>query len=86
MSLDEMLDLSGHVFSISCYIQSSGGKHALKKTSYLPNNICKTFAVFLRINLTFTAVFLERLTDHFHAFFNPQTPSEMNATNITPPT
>ena len=36
--------------------------------------------------LTFTAIFLVPLTDHFDAFFNPKNASETNATNKTPPT
>ena len=52
----------------------SSGKHALRKASYLPSHICPASAVYLRRKLTFTAIFLAQLTDHFDASFNPKTP------------
>ena len=68
------------------YTYSSGRKHTLRKTPYLPNHICYASAVYLTRKLTFTAIFSARPTDQFGAIFNPKNTSETNATNNTPST
>ena len=63
-------------------LYDSGGNHALRKTSYLPNHVCYPSAVYLRRKLTFTALFWVRLKYYqFDTFFNPKNASETNATN-----
>ena len=63
------------------YIHFSGRKHALRKTSYLPNHICFASAVCLRRKLTLTAILLVRLTCQFDVIVNPENASETNGTN-----
>ena len=74
----------GILFLVIMY--SSGRKHALGRTPYLPNHIFYASAVCVRRKLTFTAIFLVLLTDQFDAFFNPENASETSTTNNTPPT
>lgn len=66
---------------------SSGSKHALRKTAYLPNRTSIVTAVYLRRKLTLMVLyfFVVLLPNHLNAFFNPKNASETNAINITPP-
>ena len=74
------------ISSTSKYVYSSRRKHASRKTRYLPNHICYASGVHLERKLTFTAIFLVLLADHFDAFFNAKNTSDTNATSNTPPT
>ena len=66
-------------------MHSSGRKHALRKTAYLPKQTCVWYAQYLRLRHTFTPIFLGQMPDQFDAFFDPKNASEKNAQKITPP-
>ena len=50
------------ISAVAHIVHSSGRKHALRKTSHVPNHICQAAAVYIRRKLTFTAIFSIRLT------------------------
>ena len=83
---EQNLQVPGILFLGYIFYSISGRKHALRKTSHLPNRICYSSAVYLRRNITFASIFLGRLADQFDAIFNPKNASGTNATKYTPST
>ena len=66
------------------YIYSSGRKHALRKTAYLPNRTCVAASWTCQIKAYIHHnPFCSRARDQFHAIFNQKNASEKDAKNIT---
>ena len=71
-----------------CIPTLSVGKHALRKTAYLPNRTCVRASIVLVSFQTKAYIhpnLVVRVPHQFDAFFDPKNASEKNAKNITPP-